>query len=162
MCQQDLRDGVPNCHQRASQGRWHTARFAGPCLALLSYPLYKSSRAAKISGNRDTCPHISGTGPHKQGMSILRLMIRVVAEVEAAGFRSRPNPPPARTPQRQKVDALPGRQFEEFAGFSFEIATGNDKAKKIVRLSHCAPYSELFTQPRKLLIAFVIPAFRSS
>jgi len=48
-----LRDGVPELPQRASQGRWHTARFADPCLALFSYPLYKSSRAAKISGDRN-------------------------------------------------------------------------------------------------------------
>ena len=58
MRQQDLRDGVPKMPQRARQGRWHTAPvWQTPCLALFSYPLYKSLRAAKTLGDRNTWPH---------------------------------------------------------------------------------------------------------
>src|SRR5437016_9132302 len=60
MCQQDLRDGVPNCHSAPAKAVGTLPPFRRPCLALFSYPLYKSSRAAKVWGDRNRLPRLYG------------------------------------------------------------------------------------------------------
>src|SRR5438105_6353973 len=74
MCQQDLRDGVPNCHSAPAKAVGTLSAFDRPCLALLSYPLYKSSRAAKISGDRNRLPRVTGLGKAAKKPPLWRIL----------------------------------------------------------------------------------------
>src|SRR5438105_10789696 len=71
MCQQDLRDGVPNCHSAPAKAVGTLPPFRRPCLALFSYPLYKSSRAAKISGDRNRLPRGTERDANSGGSSFV-------------------------------------------------------------------------------------------
>ena len=61
--------------------------FRRPCLALFSYPLYKSSRAAKISGDRNTWP----TGATKYegipSVSALKWLCGPTRVIATTGYR---------------------------------------------------------------------------